>query len=105
MVALDPPVTDSHGITVNQRVSSITFRATTPLPEGYRDTLEIAVQLPETEGATLAFPTVQTCEQGEVSWVELGQGGEALAYPLPRSSSPRPSLTGTRGTRRRPRRR
>ncbi len=85
-VQLDPPVTDSHGNQITERVASVTYRAVTPLPDGQRDVFELALQLPESEGTTLVFPTIQTCEQGEAAWIEVagpGQDPEELALPAP----------------------
>lgn len=86
VVALDPPVVDAHGTRLTERVASITFRAADPLPEGERDVLELALTLPPEAGATLAFPTIQTCEQGEAAWIEVpadGQDPDRLERPAP----------------------
>lgn len=83
---LDPPVADAHGNEITERVASVTYRADTPLPDGYRDTFELSLQLPDAEGDTLVFPTIQTCEQGESAWIEVpedGQDGEELELPAP----------------------
>lgn len=83
---LDPSVTDSHGRQITERVASVTYRTDSPLPEGYRDVLELSLLLPDLEGETLVFPTIQTCEQGEAAWIEVpaeGQDGEALELPAP----------------------
>ncbi len=85
-VKLDPPLTDTHGSTVTERVASVTYRADDPLPEGYRDAFELSLQLPEVEGTTLVFPTIQTCRQGESAWIEVpeaGQSAEDLELPAP----------------------
>lgn len=83
---VDPPAVDSHGNTIVQRVASVTFSTETPLPDGYREVFELAVQLPEASGTKLAFPTIQTCEQGESAWIEVPQDGrnvEELELPAP----------------------
>ncbi len=83
---LDPPVTDAHGNEITERVATVTYTATTPLPDGYRDAFELSVQLPDDEGRVLAFPTVQTCEEGESAWIEVpadGQSEEDLELPAP----------------------
>ncbi|HET9996158.1 MAG TPA: YcnI family protein [Nocardioides sp.] len=83
---LDPPAADAHGNEIDERVASVTYTARTPLPDGYRDTFGLAVQLPEDEGATLVFPTVQTCEEGESAWIEVpadGQDADELELPAP----------------------
>lgn len=86
METLDPAVTDGHGRQITERVASVTFRTDTPLPEGYRDVLELSLLLPDLEGETLAFPTIQTCEQGEAAWIEVpadGQAEDELELPAP----------------------
>jgi uncharacterized protein YcnI len=82
---LDEPVTDSHGNEVTERVGSIVYTANDPLPEGQRDAFELSLQLPDTPGETLVFPTIQTCEEGETAWVEVSEDGseEELEAPAP----------------------
>ena len=85
-VELDPPVTDSHGNEITERVATVTYTTDTPLPDGYRDAFELSLQLPESEGTTLVFPTVQTCEEGESAWIEVpaaGQSEDDLELPAP----------------------
>ena len=86
METLDPAVTDSHGRQITERVASVTYRTGTPLPEGYRDVLELSLLLPDLAGETLVFPTIQTCEQGEAAWIEVpadGQDADELELPAP----------------------
>jgi uncharacterized protein YcnI len=78
-VKVDPPAVDAHGNTIVQRVASVTFTTDIPLPDGYREVFELAVQLPEATGTRLVFPTVQTCAQGEAAWIEVPQDGQNLA--------------------------
>ena len=83
---LDKPLTDAHGNTVTERVGTVVYQARSPLPEGYRDAFELSLQLPEEEGATRAFPTIQTWEKGETAWVEVptdSQDREELEHPAP----------------------
>ncbi len=84
---LDPPVTDSHGGEVTERVATVTYTARTPLPEGFRDTFELQLQVPEdADGETLTFPAIQTCEKGETAWTEVpaaGQSEDDLESPAP----------------------
>ncbi|WP_375383947.1 YcnI family protein [uncultured Microbacterium sp.] len=84
---LATPLTDSHGNQVTERVAQIVYTAMTPLPADQRDAFELSVQLPEdAAGTTLYFPTVQTCEQGETSWVQIpadGQAEDDLEHPSP----------------------
>lgn len=86
MVDLDQPVEDSHGNEITGRVDQVVYTARTPLPDGYRDSFELQLQLPDAAGETLTFPTIQTCEEGETAWIETpseGQDPETLESPAP----------------------
>ncbi|WP_422768812.1 YcnI family protein [Plantactinospora sp. WMMC1484] len=86
MAELNPPVKDSHGNEVTQRVSEVVYSAKTPLPDDLRDTFELSLKLPDTPGKTLVFPSVQTCEKGETAWVQVpadGQNPDELEHPAP----------------------
>lgn len=84
---LTEPLVTEDGDEVTERTSVVTYTATTPLPDGDRDTLELSVQLPEdAEGETLTFPVVQTCAKGETAWTEVpaaGQSEDDLDHPAP----------------------
>lgn len=83
---LDDPVTDSHGNEVTERTATIAYTATTPLPDGQRDTFQLSFTVPDAEGEVLAFPTIQTCEEGETAWTEVpaaGQDAHELENPAP----------------------
>lgn len=83
---LDQPVEDAHGNQLTERVAEVVYTARTPLVDGFRDTVQLSVQLPDAEGETLAFPVVQTCVKGETGWTETaaeGQDPEALESPAP----------------------
>ncbi|MCX6400505.1 MAG: YcnI family protein [Propionibacteriales bacterium] len=83
---LTEPITDEDGNEITDRVAQVVYTAKTPLADGFRDTVELSVQLPETEGETLAFPVVQTCAKGKTAWTETaadGQDAEELEHPAP----------------------
>ena len=83
---LEEPITDSHGNEVTERTASIVYTADTPLPDGQRDTFELSFQVPDAEGETLSFPTIQTCEKGETAWTQVpadGQDADELESPAP----------------------
>ena len=85
-VKLDKPLTDAHGNEVTERDGTVVYEARSPLPDGYRDAFELSLTLPEKEGATLVFPTIQTCTKGETAWVEVASGSqdpEELEHPAP----------------------
>jgi uncharacterized protein YcnI len=54
------------------RVEQVVYTAKSPLPDGIRDTFELSM-MPDSPGETLAFPVVQTCEEGETTWAELAE--------------------------------
>jgi len=84
MQALAEPVDNGHGGTYTERVDTVVYRATTPLPDGYRDTFQLQLQLPAEEGERLIFPVLQTCEKGENAWVQtVADGQEEPEYPAP----------------------
>ena len=59
------------------RTSQVVYTAITPVQDGYRDTIELSLQLPEdAAGETLAFPVLQTCEVGETNWNQVAEEGE-----------------------------
>jgi uncharacterized protein YcnI len=84
---LATPVQDQHGTTLTERVDQVVYVAKTPLADGFRDVLTVAVPLPEdAAGQVLAFPVVQTCTKGRTAWVEQaadGQNPDELEHPAP----------------------
>lgn len=84
--ALASPITDAHGNQITERDAVVVYTARKPLPDGQRDAVEVSLQLPDTPGETLAFPVIQTCEQGETAWTEVaasGQSADELEHPAP----------------------
>ena len=83
---LDEPLTDGHGNEVTERVASVVYTADTPLPDGQRDTFELSFQVPDAAGEVLAWPTIQTCEEGSTDWTQVaadGQDPDELETPAP----------------------
>jgi uncharacterized protein YcnI len=84
---LAEPVTGPHGEQITERETVITYTATEPLLDGYRDSFDVSVRIPEeAAGVTLYFPTVQVCEEGETAWIEIpadGDDGAELERPAP----------------------
>lgn len=68
------PVTDAHGNEVTERVTSVTWTARQPLPDGVDDELAMSMQLPAEEGTQLWFPVVQQCRGAESAWIEVAEG-------------------------------
>jgi uncharacterized protein YcnI len=68
---LAEPLTDAHGNEITERVTSVVYTTTgAGLADGYRDTFELSLRLPEGEvGDVVAFPVVQTCPEGTAEWV------------------------------------
>jgi uncharacterized protein YcnI len=84
---LDTPIEGAHGEQITERVSEVVYTARTPVEDGFRDTFELSVTVPEDAvGQTIYFPTIQTCEAGESPWIEIpaeGQDPEELEFPAP----------------------
>ncbi len=84
---LEDPIVADDGDEVTEGVSQVVYTARTPLPDGQRDTFALSLQIPEdAAGQTLAFPTIQTCEEGSAAWTEVpadGQSEDDLEHPAP----------------------
>lgn len=83
---LAEPIEDAHGNKITERISQVVYTAGTPLADGFRDTFELSVQVPDAEGDTVTFPVIQTCQKGSTSWIETpaeGQDEEELESPAP----------------------
>jgi periplasmic copper chaperone A len=53
-------------------VAGVVTTAHTPIEEGFRDTFELSINVPDdAAGQTIYFPTIQTCESGETAWIEI----------------------------------
>jgi periplasmic copper chaperone A len=92
---LATPVSDGHGGEYTERVSEVVYTAKEPVPNGFYDSFQIQLQLPEdAAGETIYFPVVQTCEEGETAWIQIPAEGES-SNDL---DSPAPSITVTEST-------
>ncbi|WP_353814933.1 YcnI family copper-binding membrane protein [Agromyces sp. SYSU T00266] len=85
MVELDEPVEGAHGDVVAERVGQVVYTAETPQPDGYRETFQVQVLLPEdAAGERLEFPVLQACVEGENDWSESAAAdGEEPERPAP----------------------
>ncbi|EMY32230.1 nuclear export factor GLE1 family protein, partial [Arthrobacter crystallopoietes BAB-32] len=88
---LDEPKKAEGGATVTERVSQIVYTAKEPVADGVRDVLQLQVKLPDAAGETLAFPVLQTCEEGWTDWAQVAEEGQD-AHSL---ESPAPTMTLT----------
>lgn len=61
---------------VEQAPDALTWTTDEPLPDGEHAVVELSVRLPDDVGATLVFPVVQQCEDGEAAWTEVAEHGE-----------------------------
>lgn len=68
-----------------ERVTSITYTATTPLPADERDTFALSFSLPDGKpGTIVAIPVTQTCVQGSTEWDQIQKAGQdEPAHPAP----------------------
>ncbi|GAA1055881.1 hypothetical protein GCM10017608_14620 [Agromyces luteolus] len=85
MVELDEPVEGAHGDVIAERVGQVVYTAETPQPDGYRETFQVQVLLPEdAAGERLEFPVLQACTEGENDWSEpVGDDGAEPERPAP----------------------
>lgn len=85
MQTLDPPVDDGHGGTYAERVDTVTWTGG-PLAADQLNQFALSVRMPDAPGETIAWPVVQTCEDGETGWIEVaadGEDPEGLEHPAP----------------------
>lgn len=70
-VPLDEPLEGGHGEQITERVGSVVYTAINAgLPDGYRDTFELSLRLPDgAAGDIVEFPTFQVCAEGTAEWV------------------------------------
>lgn len=71
---------------VEQAADALTWTTDEPLPDAEHAEVEFSVRLPDDAGATLVFPVIQQCEEGEAAWTEVaehGEGHDALERPAP----------------------
>ncbi|WP_354236130.1 YcnI family protein [Arthrobacter sp. UYEF3] len=76
----------ADGSAITKRTSQIVYTAKAPLSPEFRDVLVLSVKLPDAAGKTLYFPTLQTCEAGQVDWSQIpaaGQDAHSLQSPAP----------------------
>jgi uncharacterized protein YcnI len=68
-----------------ERVTGVTYTATTPLPADERDTFQLSFSLPDGKpGTIVAIPVTQTCEQGSTEWDQIQKAGQdEPARPAP----------------------
>lgn len=74
---LDEPIEGSHGSTITERTSTVTFNADAPIEDGIYAMVSLRLTLPEdAAGESIYFPVIQECEEGENAWIEIPQDGE-----------------------------
>ena len=71
-----------------------------PLADDVPETFSVSLVTPDRAGETVLFPTVQTCESGEIGWVATEEGAEEPAPrivlvedPDPVAAEPEPTST------------
>ncbi|MDP5226606.1 MULTISPECIES: YcnI family protein [Arthrobacter] len=74
------------GNSITERTKAIVYTAKTPLDPHQRDTMVLSVQVPDTAGKTLYFPTLQECTTGSTNWDQIpapGADEESVKSPAP----------------------
>ena len=90
--ALPEPV-EVDGETISEGVVRVSWTGGSLDPHQY-DEFEIRAQMPDTEGETIYFPVVQTCEEGEHAWIQIPEEGG----PEPESPTPGVTLVASTGS-------
>ena len=75
-VKLAPPIKDSHGREITERVSEVVWSGGKLLDEHY-DEFGIQMKLPDKPNTILYFPAVQECEKGVHRWIEIPAAGKS----------------------------
>lgn len=72
-----------HGAPVTSGVTEVAWEGG-PLADAYLQEFGMSVHVPEAVGATLLFPVIQECEEGETAWIEeMVEGEEEPEHPAP----------------------
>lgn len=71
-----------HGEEVTERVSAIIWKSGR-LPDYAYQKFSINMRLPNEPGRALGFPVYQSCETGELNWVETSANGKNPEHPMP----------------------
>jgi uncharacterized protein YcnI len=74
----DAAAVDKDGWTGSQDGRVVTYEGG-PLASDVEDTFAVTFTAPSTVGAELAFPFVQTCEEGSIDWIQLDEEAERPA--------------------------
>ncbi len=84
IVPVDPPIDDGHGGQITERTSVVTWSGG-PLAHDQLEEFGLSVKLPDTPDTTIAFPVVQTCEDGSSTpWIQVPEeGAEEPEHPAP----------------------
>ena len=74
---------ESEGETITEGVTEVTWSGGSLDPHEFTD-FGISLRLPDEEGETIYFPTVQRCAQGTTRWIQIPVAGqEEPAEPAP----------------------
>lgn len=82
---LRKPVEAGHGHAITETVGEVVWRGG-PLLDAHFDDFGLSFKLPDAEGTTLYFKTVQECERGVARWVQIPrfrQSWDSLHRPAP----------------------
>lgn len=83
VTVVDVPAKSGWTIARDQEPDTITWTDGS-LPSDQASTFDIVVRIPDTPGATLEFPTVQTCDEGANNWIEpTAPGDPEPEFPVP----------------------
>lgn len=85
--SVKPTAKPGWDVEVNEEgeTRSVTYTADEALPDGLRDTVEVAALLPldGAAGDVLTFPVTQSCTEGELIWDQVPDGEAEPELPAP----------------------
>jgi uncharacterized protein YcnI len=92
---VSPPIDDGEGGQITERTALVTWTGG-PLAHDQLEEFGLSVKLPDTPGETLAFPVIQTCEDGSATdWIQRTEpGGEEPEHPAPTITLTEPTGDG-----------
>lgn len=94
-VPLAEPIASEYGDPITERTGQVVYTSTSGgLAEGFRDTFELALQLPAgEEGDVVEFSTTQICTEGTAVW----EGDDAPSITLTAATDDAHASTGDHG--------
>jgi uncharacterized protein YcnI len=92
--AVPQPPAGWTGVVEDAQPPVVTFTGG-PLAADVEETFAVELVTPNRPGETVLFPTVQTCEAGEIGWIDPAEGAEEPAPRIVLTENAQPILPST----------